>query len=185
MTTKQANSGKASRTDKVKEPVLAELADLSDQELAAYQQQIEAVKDRYLARIEALLAKVTAAFEINGWVKDGAFTDMTDCEYTYEQDLKSLAGVLGIRFSIMEATQWDGEPYGGINFRLDIGDDQGRQLDLIPHNFTPQVWVLSSDPTAVEERFTELEVLDPEELATELYEQKGWVAAKKRSKLPK
>jgi hypothetical protein len=33
------------------------------------------------------------------------------------------------------------------------------------------------DPTAVEERFTELEALDAEELAAELYEQKGWVAA--------
>jgi len=43
-----------------------------------------------LARIEALVAKVSVAFEANGWVKDGDFSDETDCEYTYGQTLRSL-----------------------------------------------------------------------------------------------
>jgi hypothetical protein len=177
MVTKSNKPGKAPKAAAPTKPVSVELNDSFDQEQAQAQQQIEDVKDRYLTRIEALVAKVSAAFEVNGWLRDGGFTDMTDCEYTFEQDLKSLAGTLGIRFSIMEATQWDGEPLGGINFRLDIGDDQGRQLDLIPYNFTSKIWVMSSDPAAVEKRFAELEALDPEELAAELYEQKGWVAA--------
>ena len=169
--------------DKSEESNLVEFADLSEAEWATYQHQIEVVKDCYLARIESLVAKVTAAFEVNGWVKDGGLSDETDEEYTYGQTLTSLIGVIGIRFSIMEAMQWDGEPYGGINFRLDIGDDQGRQLDIIPYNFTDQVWVLSSDSEAVEERFTELETLDVEELAAELFEQKGWVDRQLTSKL--
>jgi hypothetical protein len=183
MTTKANEPDKfASRVNETEASDLIVRNGLTDAEWVACQRQIEVVKDRYLIRIEALVGKVTTAFEVNGWVKDGGLSDETDEEYTYGQTLTSLIGVIGIRFSIMEAMQWDGEPVGGLNFRLDIGDDQGRQLDLIPHNFTDQVWVLASDAAAVEERFCELEALNPEELVTELFEQKGWVGRMLASK---
>ena len=131
------------------------------------QEVIGYVNGRYQKRIFDVINAVAAQFIKDGWIMLGGIQDMTDTEYTYRQMMRhpqrsdpKVAAPAGIQFEIVEAVQFDGAPADGINFRLNIGDEQRHEIDIQPHNFTPQVWVHARDAKAVEARFREIESID-------------------------
>lgn len=134
------------------------------------------VNERYKARIFALIKLISAEFVEDGWMLTGGIQDWTDTTYRYIQGMRhpqrsdpKVAAPAGIEVEIVEAVQCDGAPADGINFRVDIGDEQGHQIDFQPHNFTPEVWVHARDAKAVEARFREIEGFDYSDIASELY----------------
>ena len=134
------------------------------------------VHERYKARMIALIRLISAEFVEDGWVLLGDIHDHTDMTYAYRQIMRhpkrsdpKVGAPAGIIVEIVEAVQCDGAPADGINFRVDIGDEQGHQIDFQPHNFTPGVWVHARNAKAVEARFRVIEGFDYSNIARELY----------------
>ena len=134
------------------------------------------VHERYKARIFALIRMISAEFVKDGWILVDDIRDRTDETFAYVQVMRhpqrsdpKVGAPAGITVEIVEAVVFDGAPADGINFRVDIGDEQGHQIDFQPHNFTPQVWVHARDAKAVEARFREIEGFDYSDIARELY----------------
>jgi hypothetical protein len=73
---------------------------------------------------------------------------------------------------LAESAQYDGENEYGINWRLEVTEEHGRELiGWSPFNYTENVWVDAREALRVQERFVYFAAIDLENLANTILAQ--------------
>lgn len=133
---------------------------------------VEAIKEKYEARIITILNAIAEACERDG-LYPGLPYDMFNGSgmgtYTWWLIVnRDVAGVesgendnsADVSFNILEST-YHGYEFQGINFSVDIVDNGGAILGgACPGNYSDDLWVPIDDAAAIEERFKILERMD-------------------------
>ena len=130
------------------------------------------LKDRYEARIMAILNKTADALQAAGFVVD-APADMCGDEYQWNFGIhfgnpeEYEEHDIDVSFTICDSDDYDGTK-GGVNFSISFVEVGGRMVgDCTPRNYTNEVWVPLKDHRLIEERFQCMEGI-PVESAVEL-----------------
>ena len=138
---------------------------------------LEAVRNLYETRIEAILAGMRKCLIAQGWNVPNAAYEMSDGEYSWWLSAYRPGGteeednMVDVRFEIAESRSYDGDQPFGINFGLEAVEWGGRPVtEVMPYNFTDQVWVDARDAQAVEERFKLIEEVDLDAFAAHMTE---------------
>ena len=120
---------------------------------------LDAVEARYVARIQAVLERLAAAFRHAGLTTAGPAELAIDGSPSWSivarvPRAKGERQTIDVIFEIACAAEYGGEPADGLNFGLRTNLWGGQPLiTLEPFNFTPAVWVSARDAAAVEARF--------------------------------
>lgn len=153
-----------------------------------YNSAVDAAKDRYEPRVRELLDQYAAAFAEDGWEPDDAVDEMHDTTYRWEKAMRDPADPDGqvfasVRIELEEAIgEIDGDPNDsetpyGVNFTLHADLGHRTPVTVVPHNFSPDVWVDVRDRDALEDRFLIVESLPIHDVVAAVDVERDTVAA--------
>jgi hypothetical protein len=136
---------------------------------------IEGIKDKYDARIRAVLERLRAAFAEVGLVVDEiTFMDGDDYRWgfsIYTDASKNRDTSVQCTLQIAESLAYE-DSYAGATFRIDFVQWGGRIFgSFSPFNYSPQCWVDVNDEAAIEARFTLFERIDVSDFAWDIKEE--------------
>lgn len=138
--------------------------------MSTYTENVDAIRERYAARILGILTVIQSHLREAGFETDDP-CDMSCDDYRWSL-LVYRDGKLGnlsdadvdITLEIAESLQFEGTE-DGINFSIHVVETGGRILGtLCPYNYTPHVWVDAGDSDAIEARFKLVEEADHESI---------------------
>jgi len=123
---------------------------------------IAAIADRYDGRCLELLTQIQAALAEEVAFEQGPFAETLDDFRWSLVGLRAYDGMkIHLTIILAESAQYDGEDEFGINWRLEVVEESGRELiGWSPFNYTPNVWVDARDELRVEERFAYFAAID-------------------------